>query len=444
MKKLVSLLICLPFVAAAQKEIKPSVSKAETALQKGIFDEAKSIIDATVANQEYMVDKKGQPSKNAAKAWYLKGMIYAALDTTKAEKFKSLVADPFTVAKEAFTKAEEIDNGKSESLVNGLTMGFPLPLTKDQISKTFAQAFLERGYKTYQAKDYKKAYVDIEKVVYFVPKDTAQLMNAGVYFAPAADENDKAIGYIKRYQAAGGKNPDALLQLYSIYAKRADASKKVGKDKSDKEKAKGKDQYDPLLDSIYMKNINLALKVAQELTSKYPSNMDYLNLEYNIYTQTNQLTEAKKLMEKRADADAKDKESRYFLGLICNEMKDTDGARHWMNEAVKVDPDYFDANLVLAKITYTDAQKLRNDRNAITGQKEADLKKRQELFKMIPVKLKESAVYWEKCATINSSDADGLYGLLSIYSDISLYDETYEHKIVELKKKMKALGLEVD
>jgi tetratricopeptide (TPR) repeat protein len=436
MKRIILFVLLIPVITLAQKEIKPSVAKAETALQKGIFDEAKSIIDATVANQEYMVDKKGQPSKNAAKAWYLKGVIYTAIDTTKSEKFKSLVADPFPVAQEAFAKAEEIDKGKNESLVNGLTLGFPTPISKDIVSKSFAQAFLERGYKIYQAKDFKKAFVDIEKVVFFVPKDTTQLMNAGVYFAPAAGEDDKSIGYIRRYQVAGGKNPDAFVQLYSIYTKRADASKKAGKEKDKK--------YDALLDSVYMNNTNKALGVAKELTAKYPSNMDFLNLEYNIYTSTNRLPEAKALMEKRATADPNDKESRYFLGLICNELKDIDCAKHWMIEAVKVDPDYFDANLVLAKLTYADAQKLRNDRNAITGSKDADLKKRQELFKQIPIKLKESIVYWEKCAVINSSDADGLYGLLSIYSDISLYDETYEPKIVELKKKMKALGLEVD
>src|SRR6185369_11613107 len=96
----------------------------------GIFDEAKSIIDVTVANQEFMVDKKGQPSKNAAKAWYVKGMIYAAIDTTKIEKFKSLDPNPFAVAKEAFTKAEEIDKGKSESLVNNVVQGLPIPMLK--------------------------------------------------------------------------------------------------------------------------------------------------------------------------------------------------------------------------------------------------------------------------------------------------------------------------
>jgi len=436
MKKIALLLFLLPFAAAAQKEIKPSVSKAEAALQKGNFDEAKSIIDATVTNQEFMVDKKGQPSKNASKAWYLKGMIYCAIDTTKIEKFKALDPDPFPAAKEAFTKAEEIDKGKNASLVNTLTMNLPLPMPKTQVASILATKYLERGYGIYQKKDYKKAFVDIEKVIFFLPDDTAQLLNAGVYFAPAAEETDKALAYIKRYKEKGGKNADASLQQYSIYIKRADDAKKKGKEANKK--------YDPLLDTTYMKNTNAALKVAQELTAKYPSNMDYLNLEYNIYTQTNRLPDAKVLMEKRASADPTDKESRYFLGLICNELKDIDGSKHWMAEAVKIDPDYFDANLVLGKLTYADAQKLRDQRNAITGQKEADLKKRQELYKQIPIKLKESVVYWEKCTVVNNQDADALYGLLSIYSDISLYDETYEPKIVDLKKKMKALGLEVD
>jgi tetratricopeptide (TPR) repeat protein len=435
MKRIALFILLAPIISLAQKEIKPSVSKAETALQKGLLDEAKSIIDATVANQEYMVDKKGQPSKNAAKAWYLKGMIYAGIDTTKNEKYKALEANPFSVASESFNKAQDLDKGKNKGLVNKLVLGQPLEMSKEDVSKIFAQTFLERGYKAYQAKDYKKAFVDIEKVIYFVPNDTTQLLNAGVYFAPLADENAKAIRWIKKYLAGGGKNPDARLQLYAIYTKRADAAKS---------NYKGKDKDKFLADTSFVKNIDLALGVAKELSAQYPSNVDYLNMEYNIYTVTNRLPEAKALMEKRASADPTDKESRYFLGLICNELKDVEGTKHWMLEAIKIDPDYFDANMVLGKIIYTDAQKLRNDRNAITGTKDADLKKRQDLFKQIPIKLKESLVYWEKCVAVNSSDADTLYGLLSIYNDISLYDETYEAKITDLKKKMKALGLEVD
>ncbi|MBS1508448.1 MAG: hypothetical protein JSS79_17550 [Bacteroidetes bacterium] len=436
MKKIATLLFALPIAVFAQKEIKPSVSKAESALQKGNFDEAKAIIDATVSNQEYMVDKKGNPSRNAAKAWYLKGMIYAGIDTTKVEKYKSLEADPFPIAKEAFLKAEELDKGKkNESLVNRLFQNLPIPMTKDEVNKFLAQAYLERGYKIYQAKDYKKAFVDIERVLFFVPTDTTQLLNAGVYFGPAADETEKSIAYIKKYQAAGGKNVDAFIQLYALYAKKADAERA-------KYKGKGRDEY--LKDTAYVRNINLALGVAKQLTEKYPTNMDYLNMEYNIYTQTNRLPEAKALMEKKANADANDKESRYFLGLIDNELKDYEGAKKWMQEALKIDADYFDANMVLAKLTYADAQKVKDQRNAINGSKDADLKKRQELYLLIPKKLKESLPYWEKCAAINSADQDAMYGLLNVYSDLTTYDETYEAKIKDLKKKMKAQGMEVD
>ncbi|MGC4020580.1 MAG: hypothetical protein QM734_00865 [Cyclobacteriaceae bacterium] len=50
----------------------------------------------------------------------MKALIYAGIDTTSSEKFKALDANPFPTAKEAFLKAEEIDKGKNESLVNGI------------------------------------------------------------------------------------------------------------------------------------------------------------------------------------------------------------------------------------------------------------------------------------------------------------------------------------
>ena len=66
MKKLVVFLfVIVPAIAFSQ--IKPSIPTADAALKAGKLDEAKAIIDATVGNQEFMVDKKGQPSKNAVK-----------------------------------------------------------------------------------------------------------------------------------------------------------------------------------------------------------------------------------------------------------------------------------------------------------------------------------------------------------------------------------------
>jgi hypothetical protein len=59
--------------------------------------------------------------------------------------------------------------------------------------------------------------------------------------------------------------------------------------------------------------------------------------------------------------------------------------------------------------------------------------------------LKTTLTYYEKLETLKPEDDGVLYGLLSIYGDLSNYDEApYTAKITALKAKMKKLGLEVD
>ena len=407
----IGLLFVIPLSVLAQKEIKPSISKAEKALKAGKFDEAKAIIDVTVSNQEFMVDKKGNPSKSAAKAWYLKGLIYAGIDTTKEVKFKSLEAEPYKVAVEAFAKSKEI--GKGELTFFSDDMG--LPILNTQLDGKLAQAYLNVSLKAYQEdKDYKKAFDYMERVVYFLPKDTTMLLNAGVYFAPSAEEYDKALDYIDKYHAAGGTNPDSYIQKLSIYM-----TKKKDLDKS--------------------------LLITQDLMKRYPANTDFPKYELDIYIKQNRLPEAKAAMEKSAIANPKDIESRYYLGVISNEMKDPTDAKKWFNEALKLNPDHYESTASLADMSYKEVRKVREERNDISGTKDADLKKRAELFKLIEVKLKESVPYWEKCEALKPNEETVLYGLLSVYGDLANYDEvTYNPKLEKLKKKMKSLKLEVD
>jgi len=410
-KTAIALLFLIPISLLAQKEIKPSISKAEKALKAGKFDEAKSIIDVTIANAEFMVDKKGSPSKNAAKAWFLKGLIYASIDTTKEAKFKSLEAEPFKVAQEAFDKSKEI--GKGELTYFSDDNGFPVFNTSFEAN--LANAYLATSLKAYQEdKDFKKAFTYMERVVYFIPNDTSMLMNAGVYFAPSAEEYDKALDYIEKYQQKGGNNADAYIQKLSIYMNK----------KKDYEKA---------------------LLVTKDLIAKYPANPEYPKFELDIYIKMDRLPEAKALMEKGANANPNDADARYYLGVISNELKNPEEAKKWFNEAIKVDPKHYEANASLADMTYKDVRKVREERNDISGTKDADLKKRSDLFKLIEVRLKESLPYWEKCESLKPDDEAVLYGLLSVYGDLSNYDEaTYNPKLDKLKKKMKSLKLEVD
>jgi tetratricopeptide (TPR) repeat protein len=410
-KTAIALLLLFPMAVLAQKEIKPSVSKAEKALKEGKFDEAKAIIDVTTASQEFMVDKKGKPSKNAAKAWYLKGLIYAGIDTTKVAKFKSLEAEPYKVAIDAFAKSKEL--AKDELTFFSDDLG--LPLLNSNLEAKLAQAYLTTSLDAYQKdKDYKKAFQYMERVVHFIPNDTSMLMNAGVYFAPSAEEYDKALEYIEKYHAKGGKNQDAYIQKFSIY----------------RDKKKDNDK---------------ALEVAKEMIAKFPNNTEFPKYELDMYIKMNRLPEAKAIMEKNANANPTDVESRYYLGVISNEMKNPADAKKWFNEAIKVDPKHYDSYASLADMSYKEVRAIREERNEISGTKDADVKKRLELFQKIETKLKESVPYWEKCESLKPDEETVLYGLLSVYGDLANYDElTYNPKLEQLKKKMKRLKLEVD
>jgi predicted Zn-dependent protease len=410
MKKVASLLLLIfPIALMAQKEIKPSISKAEKALKDGKFDEAKAIIDVTTASQEFMVDKKGNPSKNAAKAWFIKGLIYAGIDTTKAEKFKALEANPYKVSQEAFEKSKELD----KEAISYLSDANGLPLMNTQVNAQLANAYLNKALDFYSnKKDYKGAFVQMERVLYFVPADTAMLMNAGVYFAPSAEEYDKAVTYLKAYHAKGGKNIDSYRQLISVLVKQ--------------------------------KKNEEALIATREAIQKNPSETDLSQTEISLLYDLNRLPEAKTNLEGKIAAGKGDRGMLYNLGVICLKLNDEAAAEKAFKDAIAMDKDDFDSYAQLADMKYKKVRKLREERNEISGTKDADLKKRADLFQAIKVQLLETLPYWEKCEQLKPSEENVLYGLLAVYGDLIAYDETYEAKEKKLKAKMRGLKLEVD
>jgi len=403
MKKIAIMLMLLaPLATMAQKEIKPSVANAEKALRAGKFDEAKAIIDVTTTNQEFMVDKKGNPSKNAAKAWYLKGVIYAGIDTTKVEKYKSLVPDGFPVAKEAFEKAKQIDGGKTPAFLND-AVGFPM--MNEQVSAFLAQSYFNTAVKAYQDdKNFKKAFEYTERTLYFIPNDTSILMNAGVFFGPAAEEWDKSIGYINAYHEKGGTNADSYIMLFSIY-----------RDKK--------------------KDNDTALKISQDMVKKFPNNPDFPKYELDMYVKMNRLPEAKQAMLKQAEANPTDKEARYFLGVISYELKDIAEARKWYEEAIKLDAKYFEPQLGLAELIYMDAREVKAQMNQLGNSKE-DFKKKVDLDKLYQEKLRVALPYWEKCEKLSPDEGKVLDVLYMIYTDLEMTAQ-----VSRIEKRMKALGL---
>jgi len=401
MKKIVVILfVILPVIGFSQ--IKPSLPKAEKALKDGKIDEAKSIIDATIASQEFMVDKKGQPSKQAAKAYFLKAVIYAAIDTTSQEKFKSLEPNPFPIVKESFDKAKELDPKSPYFVTDASNI---LPMMNDAVYGSLAQKYYNMAVTQFQdKKDYKKAFLLIEETLYFLPTDTTVLQNAGVYFGPQAEEWEKSLTYIDKYQAGGGKNPDAYIQKFTI-----------------------------LTDKL--KDNDRALVAIKDAITKNPSNAEFPKYELDIYIKTNKLPEAKAAMERKIKSDPSVKESYYYLGLINSDLKDYPGARKAYEEAFKLDNKYFDAALGIAELAYLDAKKVKTEMNQL-GITAADKKKRFDLDKIYVEELRKVVPYWETAEKLSPDDSKVLDTLLGIYQDLGDTAKT-----TKTAAHMKKLGL---
>ena len=411
MKKIfLTLFVVIPAMMFGQ--VKPSISKAEKALRDGKIDEAKTIIDATTTNDAFMVDKKGQPSKDAARAWYMKGLVYAAMDSTKKDQFKNLDPKPFTVVKESFDKAYALDP-KSASFVKDAT-GFPV--ITDQINAVLGNNYFNKAILAYNEKtddkekkaaNMRTAFEYSENTLYFLPADTTVLLYAGGIFAPMVKEYDKGIDFLTRYIKAGGSLPEAYTMLANIYTE----------NKKD--------------------NVS-ALKILQEGKVKYPNYKDIGVMELNVYLSEKKYDVASKMVEGELKADPNNKQNYFLYGQLSREMGNPDKAKEAFKKVLELDPKDFDGAAELANLYWADAKKIKDEMGKL-GNSKAEMEKLKALDSKYVEQLKIYIPYIEACEKLSPDDVTVLYSLLNVYGDL---DE--QPKAARIKKKLKSLGEDVN
>jgi len=403
MKKLLTTLLAIvPFLVFAQ--VKPSIPKAEKALREGKIDEAQSIIDATTGAQDFMVDKKGQPSKNAAKAWFLRGLIYSAMDTTKNEAFQKLAPNPFEEAKAAFEKSAAIDNQTKFFFNNAQG----LPLLNDQAKQIIGNAYFTHAINAYNDEaDYKKALQMAERTLYYSEplgtKDTLLLFYTSA-FALSAEDPGKAISYIEKYLAHGGTNPQAYASVANTYMEQKDHEN--------------------------------AIKWLKAGQVKYPAYRDLRLLELNIYLNDKKYDVAKEMVEKELQSDP-NRDNYFLYGQLNRELGEFEKAKGAFKKCLEIDPKYFDAASELANLYWKDAKKFKDEIGALGNSKE-DLKKKQALDAPYVDALKTYLPYIEAAEKLAPDDVNVLYSLLNAYTEL---DD--QPKAARVKKKLKSLGEDI-
>ncbi len=392
MKRITLLLLLLATVSVyAQKAVKPNLNKALALWKEGKLDEAKTMIDLATTYEKTM---------NDGKTWYYRGLIYTSIDTTSNEAYKSLAPDAFTTAMESFKKGDEMNGGKEHFVQDA--MG--LPILKSQQFDYLESVYLNKGASNFQEEDLEGALKNFEKAEVVKPGDTLAYFYAG-FAANSLENYDKAISNFQKYIDLGGQSSDAYLTIINIYSG----------PKENKEEA---------------------LTVVRQAKTKFPANQDLPKVEIGLLIDLKRIDEAKLGLEAAIKKEPNNKILHFYLGYTNQNLNNLEEAKKNYEASLKIDPQYFEAQLYLAKLVYADAAATKKEMSNL-GITAADKKKRFDLDAKLVESLKVALPYWERAEKISPDDQEVLDTLYSIYTDLDLQDQ-----MKRIEKRYKDLGMD--
>jgi tetratricopeptide (TPR) repeat protein len=376
----------------AQKTPKPNLNKALNSWKEGKLDEAKENIDLATTYEK---------TKDDAKTWYYRGLIYASIDTTSNEAHKALATDAYKTAVESFKKADELNKGDKELFI---TDASGLPILKSQQIQAWQGGYLNTGAAQYQEEDLEGALKNFEKAQQIAPNDTTAYFYAG-FVSNSLEQYDKALENFKKYNELGGKSSDG----YSIMIN---------------------------INSGPKENKEEALKLVREAKTKFPANQDFPKVEIGLLIDLKRIDEAKSGLESAIKKEPNNKILHFYLGYANANLNNVEEAKKNYEEALRLDPQYFEAQLYLAKLMIAEASSIKKEM-ANLGISAADKKKKFDLDKVLVEKLKLALPYWEKAEKMKPDDQEVLDTLSSIYIDLDMQEQ-----VKRIEKRYKELGLD--
>jgi tetratricopeptide (TPR) repeat protein len=404
MKRTVFLMLMLiGFSVYAQKQPKPNLNKVYASLKEGKIAEAKEMIDAATTYEKTM---------NDGKTWYYRGLVYATIDTISNEEIKALEPEPLKVALESFAKADAM-SGKNEYFIqpDGIT-----PLTKTQQIEMLANYYLDKSIKMFQGEeqDYEGSLAVLDKSILVFEQQAKTYANdtlayfVGAIAANQAEQHDKAIEYAEKYFQKGGTSKDIYLLLYQIYS-------------------------GPKEDSVK------ALDIVQRGKKALPNDTTFPKVEIELLINSGKEKEAKEGLMEAVAKEPNDKLLHFFLGYVNARLGNNDEARKNFQDALKLDPSYFEAQFHLANTYLIEVDRISKELSA-TGNTAKDSKKRSELIQQ-RVKASETALpYLEKAEKMKPSDKDAEIEVLQKLSLLYYYIAD-DKNTARVEKRLKELGV---
>lgn len=389
MKRNILFLMIMLIAGVSYGQKKPKINKALRSLQQGELAEAREIIDAAIEHEK---------TKDDPETWYYRGLIYAAIDTTSAPEYQNVQPDPLMSSIQAFKKAEELNTGDEELYI---TNDMGLPVLKSQHEQMLWAYYLNKGVNAFQEADQLKAAKNFERCQLVLPQDTTCYIYAGLAYQ-GAQEWEKA-----------AKNFTYLIEELDHH---------------------DKDIYNTLIyiEANVNKNDEKALEYVRKARERWPNELDLAKTEINALIRLERIDEAKAELEAAIEAEPENPDLYFSLGVMQEELSNKEAAIEAYEQAIEVDPNYYNALFNLAVLHFNQAVEVIKERNAL-GFSAADKKKEKELNKLANEKMKVALPYWKKVLEQDPKNRTALEQLRFIYTQLKMTDkaEQMQQKIEE-------------
>lgn len=345
----------------------------------GKLDLAKTSIDKAVQNEKTIGD---------AKTWFYRGNIYYDIGVSIDSNYRKLDPDPFGVAFESYKKAKELD-AKGE-------------FTEDIQKYTVAvgEGYYNMGVIKYNESKFREAAVNFEKafdVSIAVNRiDTSALVNAAVSAAQGNDL-DLSKGYYLRLIEMGVEKADIYSSLSEIY------------------KAEG--------DTV------TALQTIQKGRVVFPEDFNLLIGETNIYLATDEKEKAMTNLETALKMDSSNPSIFFAVGTIYDQMGNVDKAVSAYENAITLNPVYFEANYNLGALYVNQAADILDKANDLPLDAVAQYDQEKA---RADVMLEKSVPYLEKALELSPDDVNTMVSLKEIYTRLGMTE-----KLQSINEKLK-------
>lgn len=402
------ILMCLPMMTIGQNT---KVTSAINFLKRSQLAKAKEAIDTATTHEQ---------TKDKARTWFIRGVIYYVMDTITDPAVKSLIGEPLSIASASFVKSYELDP-KFTSLdvepILSATIGL----------QAVSARYFNAGVGYYQSQDFAKASACFENSFLTNQKanivDTLGLYNAAMT-AEKGDLTDKAQEfYEKLINFNLTENSKTTLDI-NRYAKSYSA-----------------------LALIYLKKYNdkaKAYAMIQKGRSMFPNSFDMLIDEVNFFIKTKEYDKASGALDQAIAKDPENANLYYVKANMANvnlteELYAKDSVQYGKyfksaeqayKQAINVKSDYFDANFNLGALYVNKAVAIMYVANKLDVYDPKYPKEKEKADKILLVAIP----ILEKAHQLDPNNKDTLLTLKNIYSRLG---ETV--KLKEINTKLEAL-----